>query len=167
MQRNSKRIALGINNAGAFMKALKVDETGLLEPPDHVTLTSSEMPFFYEIIEEFSRKDWTSHQLSLVAFLAREMYSLEKQQRLSRKEGAVLDTGRGTIVVNPRLTVIARHSHTILNFRRSLALHARAIGKTLHDRARDLKTAAGMEDTREMLDENEDLLPRGNNGFDA
>ena len=139
-----------------------------IEPPEHVTLTHSELIFFYEIIEEFNRKDWTSHQLCLAAFLSREMCSLEKQQRLYRKEGAVLETDRGNLVINPRRSVINMHANSILNFRRSLALHARAISNA-YEKAKGLTRSRSVVETQEMLyggdetNENDSLLPRYNN----
>jgi hypothetical protein len=37
-----------------------------------------------------------------------------------------METERGTPVVNPRKSVVQMHAATILSFRRSLSLHARA-----------------------------------------
>lgn len=58
--------------------------------------------------------------------LARTMADLEDEQRLMRAEGSVTVTERGHPVVNPRKTLIQMHAGTILSFRRSLQLHARA-----------------------------------------
>lgn len=140
------------------------DREIIIDPPNHVPLTPSEKLFFDEVIAEFNKVDWTSHQLAIAAFLAREMYMMEKQQRLFRKEDAVLETANGNLTVNPRRGIINQCANSILSLRRSLALHARGVANTLDyakniSRDRDIHKAAGeiYSDS-----ENEDLLPRMN-----
>ena len=69
-----------------------------------------------------------------------------------REEGSVLTTEKGMPVVNPRKTVIQMHAGSILSFRRSLSLHARAqrgeardVGKR-RGYAKDLEEDAPHED---------------------
>jgi hypothetical protein len=78
------------------------------------------------VIAEFARSEWTAHQLELAAMLARTMADLNREQQLLRAEGSVVTTERGTPVVNPRKAVVQMHAASILSFRRSLSLHARA-----------------------------------------
>ena len=99
-----------------------------LTAPSHVPLSDRDMPFWQSVIAEFARSEWTDHQLELAAMLARTMADLEEEQRMIRQEGSTTMTDRGTPVVNPRKTVIQMHASTILSFRRSLSLHARAQG---------------------------------------
>jgi hypothetical protein len=72
--------------------------------------------------------EWTAHQLELAAMLARTMADLNREQQALRAEGSVVHTEKGTPVVNPRKAVVQMHASSILSFRRSLSLHARARG---------------------------------------
>jgi hypothetical protein len=96
--------------------------------PKHVPLSERDLPFWNSVIAEFARSEWTDHQLELAAMLARTMSDLEEEQRLFRQEGTISYSEKGTPVVNPRKTAIQMHAGTILSFRRSLSLHARATG---------------------------------------
>ena len=97
-----------------------------IAPPSNVPLEKCDLPFFASVIAEFARSEWTAHQLELAAMLARTMADLNREQMALRQEGAVAASERGTPVVNPRKAVVQMHAATILSFRRSLSLHARA-----------------------------------------
>jgi hypothetical protein len=97
-----------------------------ITPPPSVPLDKCDLPFFVSVIAEFARSEWTAHQLELAAMLARKMADLNREQMLLREEGAVMTTEKGTPVVNPRKAVVQMHASSILSFRRSLSLHARA-----------------------------------------
>ncbi len=97
-----------------------------IDVPSNVPLEDKDKPFFANILAEFARSEWTAHQLELAAMLARTMADLESEQRELRKEGSIAYSEKGTPVPNPRKTLIQMHAGTILNFRRSLSLHARA-----------------------------------------
>lgn len=126
--------------------------------PSHVPLESGDLPFWNSVIAEFARSEWTDHQLELAAMLARTMADLEREQVMLRNEGTISYSEKGTPVVNPRKTVIQMHAGTILSFRRSLSLHARAQGEAESIGPRRAKTkaienAAGFDD--------DGLIPRG------
>ena len=130
-----------------------------IEPPSNVPLDDADLPFFASVIAEFARSEWTAHQLELAAMLARTMADLEREQRELRSEGSVMATGRGTPVVNPRKTVVQMHASSILSFRRSLSLHARAQG----GEARDIgKRRAGTKSIEADVNEADDLIARPN-----
>lgn len=116
-----------------------------VQPPASVPLAPGDEPFFASVIAEFARSDWTDHQLQLAAMLARTMADLEREQRALRDEGSVLATERGTPVVNPRKSVVQMHAGSILSFRRSLALHARAQGGDARDIGRRREIGRGIE----------------------
>lgn len=129
-----------------------------IQPPSNVPLDARDMPFFASVIDEFARSEWTAHQLEIAAMLARTMSDMEQEQRALRVEGSVLATERGTPVVNPRKTVVQMHASTILSYRRSLQLHARAQGGEARDVAKRRGIAKGVEgDAPE-----DDLLARPN-----
>ena len=37
-----------------------------IEPPEHITMAEGDMPFFYNVIAEFAKADWSKHQLELL-----------------------------------------------------------------------------------------------------
>lgn len=116
-----------VNSATAAVRIMQA-ATREIVPPAHVPLDDCDWPFWHSVIAEFARSEWTDHQLELAAMLARDMANLERNQRLLREEGEVMATERGTPVVNPRKMVVQTAAGTILSFRRSLSLHARAQG---------------------------------------
>lgn len=131
--------------------------TQQIHPPSTVPLDEGDMPFFVNVIEEFARSEWTAHQLELAALLARTVADLNKEQLAMREEGTVVMTEKGTPVVNPRKTVIQMHASTILSYRRSLGLHARAQGGDARDIAKRRTQAKSIEADNPLDD---DLLAR-------
>lgn len=116
-----------------------------IHPPSTVPLEEGDLPFFVNVIEEFARSEWTAHQLELAALLARTVADLNREQLAMREEGTVLVSEKGTPVVNPRKTVIQMHASTILSYRRSLGLHARAQGGEARDVAKRRTMAKQIE----------------------
>ena len=130
-----------------------------IAPPSNVPLDDCDLPFFANVIAEFARSEWTAHQLELAAMLARTMADLEREQRDLRVEGSVMLSERGTPVVNPRKTVVQMHAGSILSFRRSLSLHARAQGGETRDIA---KRRAGTKSIEADVAGDDDLIARPN-----
>jgi hypothetical protein len=128
-------------------------------PPDHVPLDGDDLIFFRSVIDEFARSEWTAHQLELAAMLARVMADLNREQQALREEGSVMVTEKGTPVVNPRKTIIQMHASTILSYRRSLSLHARAQKGEARD-AGKRRAAAKQIEADTAIDD--DLLARPN-----
>lgn len=149
-----QRIDSATGAVDVMAKALKP-----IEPPSNVPLESGDMGFFASVLAEFARSEWTAHQLELAAMLARTMADLEREQRDLRLEGSVVRTDKGTPVVNPRKAVVQMHAASILSFRRSLSLHARAQGGEARDLGRR-RTAAKEIEAANPLDD--DLLARPN-----
>lgn len=127
-------------------------------PPSNVPLDNGDMGFFASVIAEFARAEWTAHQLEIAAMLARTMADLEREQRALRTEGAIVMSEKGTPVVNPRKTVVQMHASSILSFRRSLSLHARAQGGETRDIAKRRKQMKG----HEVEADDDELLARPN-----
>lgn len=130
-----------------------------IQPPSNVPLDAGDIGFFGSVLAEFARSEWTAHQLELAAMLARTMADLEREQRELRAEGSVVTTEKGTPVVNPRKAVVQMHASSILSFRRSLALHARAQGGEARDVGKRRKQAQAIEADNPLDD---DLLARPN-----
>ncbi|RIV13382.1 terminase small subunit, partial [Klebsiella pneumoniae] len=84
-------------------------------------------------------------QLEIAAMLARTMADLVREQDLLRSEGAVAYSEKGTPLANPRKSIVQMHASSILSFRRSLALHARAIQGEARDSAKRRDPAKEIE----------------------
>lgn len=128
-----------------------------IRPPANVPLEDGDLPFFRNVVAEFARSEWTDHQLELAAMLARTMADLVREQGLLRDEGGVAFSEKGTPVANPRKAIVQMHASSILSFRRSLALHARAIQGEARDAAKRREAAKGIEGDNPLED---DLLAR-------
>lgn len=126
-------------------------------PPENVPLDTEDYPFFYNVIAEYARSEWTAHQLEIAAMLARTMADLTREQKLLRDEGGVAFSEKGTPVANPRKSIVQMHASSILSFRRSLSLHARAQAGEARDVGKRRAAAKGIEAGNPLED---DLLAR-------
>lgn len=126
-------------------------------PPINVPLDDDDFPFFRSVIAEYARSEWSAHQLELAAMLARTMADLTREQTLLRSEGGVAHSEKGTPVANPRKSIVQMHASSILSFRRSLALHARAQAGEPRDVAKRRDAAKQIEADNPLDD---DLLAR-------
>ena len=129
--------------AEAVRIASAVDEE--ITFPENVPLEDGDVPFFKNVIAEYARAEWSAHQLEIAAMLARTMADLVREQDLLRSEGAVAYSEKGTPLANPRKSIVQMHASSILSFRRSLALHARAIQGEARDSAKRRDTAKEIE----------------------
>lgn len=145
-----------IDSASEAVRVMAKATTGI-EPPDNVPLDDEDRPFFRNVIAEYARSEWSAHQLELAAMLARTMADLTREQALLRAEGGVAYSEKGTPVANPRKSIVQMHAGSILSFRRSLALHARAQAGEARDVAKRREAAKGIESDNPLED---DLLAR-------
>lgn len=107
-----------------------------IAPPCHVPLAQEDMPFWYSIIEEFAKADWSPHKLDMAAILARTMADLASEQRQLGTEGAVLQRNDGSQRSNPRLRIVNGLHGQVLAIRRSLGLTGRAKAGSTRDAVR-------------------------------
>lgn len=128
-----------------------------INPPENVPLDTADLPFFRNVIAEYARSEWSAHQLELAAMLARTMADLVREQKLLRDEGGVAYSEKGTPVANPRKSIVQMHASSILSFRRSLSLHARAQAGEARDVAKRRGAAKQIEGDNPLED---DLLAR-------
>ena len=147
-----------ITSASEAVAVMQIAQKQIM-PPSTVPLEECDLPFFANVLEEFARSEWTAHQLELAAMLARTMADLNMEQEQLRVEGSVAFTEKGTPVVNPRKTVIQMHASTILSYRRSLGLHARAQGGEARDIGKRRDSTKAIE---AGIDFDDDLLARPN-----
>lgn len=125
--------------------------------PANVPLDDADLPFFENVIAEYARSEWSAHQLEIAAMLARTMADLVREQDLLRTEGGIAYSEKGTPVANPRKSIVQMHASSILSFRRSLSLHARAQAGESRDVAKRRASAKEIEAGSPLDD---DLLAR-------
>lgn len=120
--------------------------------PENVPLGAEDVPFFENVIAEYARSEWSAHQLEIAAMLARTMADLVREQDLLRAEGGIAYSEKGTPVANPRKSIVQMHASSILSFRRSLSLHARAQAGESRDVAKRRSAAKDIEDGNPLED---------------
>ena len=147
-----------IDSASEAVRVMAASAREIL-PPANVPLDEGDLPFFESVIAEFARSEWTAHQLELAAMLARTMADLAREQVALRNEGSVSHSERGTPVCNPRKAIVQMHAGTILSFRRSLSLHARAQGGEARDVGKRRDSAKAIQADNPLED---DLIARPN-----
>ncbi len=145
-----------IDSAGEAVRVMAKSITEIL-PPSNVPLDDGDLPFFQNVIAEYARSEWSSHQLEIAAMLARTMADLTREQMLLRTEGGVAYSDKGTPVANPRKSIVQMHASSILSFRRSLSLHARAQAGEARDVGKRRAEAKSIEGDNPLED---DLLAR-------
>ena len=128
-----------------------------IAPPENVPLDAEDLPFFRNVIAEYARSEWSAHQLEIAAMLARTMADLTREQGLLRTEGGVAYSEKGTPVANPRKSIVQMHASSILSFRRSLSLHARAQAGEARDAGKRRAMAKDIEADNPLED---DLLAK-------
>lgn len=127
--RNKKRKPR-FDSTGELSRVMQVGMKEI-QLPSHIDLRLEDVPFWNSIISEFSKSEWTDHQLEVAAMLARNMCDLNNTQCLMNKEGAIISVknAQGKVInkkVNPRKQLLEMYTKNVLSLRRSLALHARA-----------------------------------------
>lgn len=133
-----------------------------IAPPSHVPLQEMDWPFWEDVVAECARADWTEHQLSLAAMLARTMANVEEDQRKLREEGTTIvreiKDGKGEVkkivsCSNARARAIQDGMSQILALRRSLALHAKAKSGSNADAAKQREANKKTEQAGEGKDD--------------
>ncbi|MDG2405864.1 MAG: hypothetical protein P8M25_13205 [Paracoccaceae bacterium] len=126
-----------------------------IQPPANCPLDACDIRFFNNVIEEFSRSEWTEHQLEIAAMMARCMNDLNREQQELRHEGFIAARANGTKVENPRQRIVKALTSDLLSLRRSLSLHARARGE-----ARDISKRTKIAQATERNNPVDDLLAK-------
>jgi hypothetical protein len=123
-------------------------------------LTSTSRVIFIEILEEREPSHWTPHRRRIAAVLARTMYAVQRGQGAITREGFVTVNGRGNPEVHPNVRAVTNGINLICGYRRSLAIHARALGGEARDIARRREIA--LQHQRNAPDFDSELFARPN-----
>ena len=144
------------NTAEAAVRAAVNAAKPPLQPPAHCRLREGDEPFWRDVISARARDEWTEADLILGVQLARCMQDIEREQEKLNTEGSVITNERGTLMGNPRHTVLEQLARRETMMMRSLRMAGRVVADT-----RDLVTARAQERkatrTSKAIEE-EDLL---------
>lgn len=138
----------------ASIKAMSNAAKAIPQPPNHVKLRQQDEAFWPGIYKAKSVDEWTDAHLVVGAQLARAMADLEKQQEILDTEGTVLENARGTMVMNPRVSVLEGLARREMALMRALGLTGK-VNVDPRDSASKRKIEQQSRKLREELEDDE------------
>jgi hypothetical protein len=124
-----------------------------IQPPEHITLREQDWPFWRSITRARAKDSWTEVDLVHAAGLARTQADIEKVQAELDAEGFTLVNERGTVVANPKHSILETLSRRAVTLSRSVQVHAHATQGDSHEQrgknkaqAKAQKAVAAVED---------------------
>lgn len=140
------------DSVASAVKAAVDAAKGPLQCPAHVRLRPEDRPFWDGILRARTRDEWTESDLVVGAQLARVQRDIEVESLALEAEGSVLENFRGTMVMNPRASVLEALARREMAFMRTLRMGGAAAGPAKHVVERR-KTARTAEAIRADLEE--------------
>lgn len=114
-----KRIADTTTGAvGMLMEALQ----GPPDAPSGSTLLPRDIPYWDAIVATRPRSEWTSHDLQVAVLTAKSMTHVAALQAQLEESGALRETSRGDVQINPVATALDSATRRMLSLKRSLGL---------------------------------------------
>jgi hypothetical protein len=129
-----------------------------LLPPAQCKLRDGDGPFWQGIIRARARDQWTENDLVVAAQLARCQADIEREQQQLDAESAVVENGRGTKVMNARVTVLEQLSRRELALMRILRLGGYTAGKSSDEHGLARVERAARRAREEISEYDEDSL---------
>lgn len=139
------------------VKAMVDVAKGPPEIPAHVALRDGDRPFWDGILRARARDEWGDADLVVAAQLARCQHDIETESTALDSENTVLPNARGTLVMNPRITVLEQLARREMALMRTLRIGGRAAGDP-RDEAGRRKAQRQAENVRKELEEDDELL---------
>lgn len=128
--------------------------------PAHVRLRDRDIPFWNAITRARARDTWTDIDLGHAANLARCQADIERIQEEIDTEGDTLVNDRGTVVMNPKHSLLETLSRRSIALCRTLQVHAIAtVGESKQSRGKNSSQREAQR-TVAQIDEDESLLAR-------
>lgn len=125
-----------------------------IQPPEHVKLRDGDAVFWYGIVRARARDEWTEADLVVAGQLARCQHDIEKEQQALDAESTVIANERGTMVVNPRVSVLEQFARREMALMRTLRMGGRVAGDS-RDLAQTRKTERQSRKLKEELEDDE------------
>lgn len=149
------------DSATAAIEAAKNAALGDLMPPDHVQISAAAMPDYLAITRARARSEWSEYDLIVAAQLAECIAKQREQDELLLLEGDVIKNDKGTMVCNPRVSMLERLAGRQMAYTRLLQMGGRTPGtagdKRNKQNARQLERGA-RQANKEAADEHDGLL---------
>lgn len=144
------------DSATAAVRAMVDAAKEYPQPPAHIPLSKSAIPFWNDIMRARSVSDWLETDLALAAYLAQCQADYVQESVLLRGEDRIIKDYLGKITMNPRATAVDVLSKRVIALMRQL--HIGGAGGKARDfvGARDLER--GSRALREELQDEEGLL---------
>ena len=140
------------DSAASAVKAMVNAAKDVIQVPAHVKLRDGDEVFWDGVVRARARDEWTETDLVVAAQLARCLHDIEKEQSLMDSEGTVIANDKGTMVVNPRVSILEQFARREMALMRTLRMGGRAAGA-----ARDEAPARKIErQSRKLREELED-----------
>lgn len=141
------------------VKTQLVDDQDIA-PPEHVQLRDIDMPFWYALVRARVKDSWNTVDLQHAANLARCQADIERIQQEILEEGDTLTNDRGTVVLNPKHSLLETLSRRSIALSKHIQVHAVAtVGESDKQRGKNSAAAKGRK-TAEKTKEADDLLAR-------
>lgn len=116
------------DSAASAVKAMVDAAKGEVQPPAHVKLRDGDEVFWVGVVRARARDEWTETDLVVAGQLARCLHDIEKEQVLMDAEGTVIVNDKGTMVVNPRVSVLEQFARREMALMRTLRMGGRIAG---------------------------------------
>jgi len=142
------------DTASAAVQAMVDAAKGPLQPPSHVKLRPQDLPFWAGVVCARARDEWSEADLVVAAQLARCQCDIEREQVQVDAEGSVVENGRGTKVMNARVTVLEQLARREMALMRTLRMGGRVAGDA-RDEAGRRKIQRGAEKARAEIEDDE------------
>jgi hypothetical protein len=145
------------DSAASAVKAMVDAALPDIEVPAWVTLTESAKPFWIGVVRARARDEWQDVDLVVAAQLAQCQADIAEEDDALRKEGRVIPNERGTMVMNPRTTVLEQLARREMALMRTLRMGGRVAGDQRDDLGKR-KLERGARKAKEQVEEEDDGL---------
>lgn len=142
------------DSAAAAVEAMRA-AVDVIAPPAHLNLRERDLPFWSGVVRARAREDWTDIDLAHAGNLARCMADIERIQAEIDIEGDTLTNDRGTVVMNPKHSLLETLSRRSIALCRSLQVHAHAVQGDSRDQQKksstQRKAAAAVQEADDLI----------------
>lgn len=146
-----------IDSATAAVSVM-MDSAKAILPPECEPLQVDDLPYWEALVRARAKAEWTDENRIVAAKLARAMADEKRIVLELRKEGDLMENGRGTMVINPKHALVEQLARRVMAWRKALALDARGADGRVSDIAKRRDQAQAIEADSPFADD--DLLAR-------